>query len=284
MEHPILILAERYPQLKLRICNGMHETEEYKSAVLRGEPVNAVPDFSFSEGDSLTSVTTPAGEAEVLFLSQREDFEHFIRAIAYRCEDREIPRSMGASTLSGIVNWQKLHSHMEAYKAAGGTDEDGEFAAFTADRDNYRDTIIVLSYGGYSAVSAEKMNMDEEEWRERSVTIRKYHELTHFISRRLFIENKDAVRDEVLADMDGIIAAFGHYDTYAAKLFLGTEGETYREGGRLQNYVDVAELPGLMARVNAMIDTLAEHVKDRDMADVFSLLCEIEKNKICIDY
>ena len=78
--------------------------------------------------------------------------------------------------------------------------------------------------------------MQEEEWIQRSVRIRLYHELTHFICRKFWPEKKDALRDEIYADCIGLVAAFDDYDTYLAKLFLGIDKEQYRKGGRLEHY------------------------------------------------
>ncbi len=93
-----------------------------------------------------------------------------------------------------------------------------------SDKDVYRAT------GG-------KINLSDEEWIEKSITIRKFHELRHFEDRKLRPDDIDVLRDEILADRDGLISAFGNYDKNLAKLFLGIEGEEYREGGRLANYL-----------------------------------------------
>lgn len=280
--HPLQTLARRYPQLLLPVCHGMRETEEYRNAVLRGIPVEAELSFSMNIGDRLETVATPAGEAEVLFLAERDDFEHAIRSLAYRCEPAELPASMGASAISGLINWEKLHSHMEEYLRNGGTDEDGEFARFTSDKSNYLDSLIVLSSGPYSAVSATDMGMEPEQWNAASVTIRKYHELAHFFSRRLYPENKEAVRDEILADLTGLLAAFGTYDAGAARRFLGIEGESYREGGRLQNYVENEDGASAMGKADRIISELTLLINKIEKRDVFEVLGWIEENRIAL--
>ena len=78
--------------------------------------------------------------------------------------------------------------------------------------------------------------MTEQEWAAKSATIRMYHELTHFICRKLYPEKKDEIRDEIYANCIGLTAAFGRYDPRLAKTFLGIEAETYRKGGRLEHY------------------------------------------------
>lgn len=280
-EHPVIILSHRYHQLLLPIREGMRNTEQYKDAVLRGKcPEEVRPEFSMNENDVLTHFAVPAGDVDVLLLSERADFEHAIQALAYRCEPTPIPDSMGASIISGLINWEKINKHMEEYAASGFSDINDEFARFTSEKANYLDTVIILSSGPYSAVPAASMGMDEAEWLEKSVTIRKYHELTHFTSVRLYPENKNALRDEVIADMIGLIAAFGRYDTHAARLFLGIEGETYRNGGRLQNYSPNDDGAAVMPCALKIIEELQAALPEKLPDDVFNILDFVEKNKI----
>ena len=276
-QHIIETLAERYPQLTLPISAETRHSEEYKATVLCGEKSERRPDFGFSPDDRFEVIPTPAGEAEVLTITDRTDFEHCIRALAHRCEPVELPKTMGASTISGLINWEKIRRHEEEYLAAGGDDRDAEFARFTSVRENFRDTIIVLSRGPYSALSAERAGFAEEKWLDLSLTIRKYHELAHFVSRRLYPENQDAVRDEVLADMNGVVAALGHFDARLTGLFLGVENGEYF-GGRLENYVPREELPAAVERVRKMLAVLdAEY---SGASKPFEILTELESKKI----
>lgn len=258
--HPIEILSLRYPQLRLPIADGMRETELYRNTVLRGiDPGDECNlQFTFSDEDTLETADTPAGESEILFLQNRSDFEHAVRALAYRCDNVNLPASMGAVTISGLINWEKVRK----------------------DDENFRDGLIILSSGEYSAVSASEIGLSKEEWLKKSVAIRKYHELTHFVSRHLYKENKSPIRDEVIADMIGLIFAFGYYDTYYAKLFLGTEGKEYRIGGRLQNYEETENMSVLMENTNKMIDNFAEIVENIQYKNAFDVLMYIEERKI----
>ena len=277
-EHILEKLSRRYPQLLLPISDETRHGEVYKNAVLRGMELTGTPDFSLSDKDSFELVETPAGTVEVLTLADRADFEHCIRALAHRCENAVLPKTMGASTISGLINWEKIRTHQKEYLSAGGEDWDGEFAAFTADKRNFRDTVIVLSCGNYSALSAEDAGYEDSQWLSLSHEIRKYHELAHFVSRRLYPENKEAVRDEVLADMNGIIAALGHYDAELAGKFLGVRGGRYFPGGRLENYVPAEELANAVERTAKMLEVL-----ERDFSapsKPFEHLMTIEKNKI----
>ncbi|MER1994495.1 MAG: hypothetical protein ABS897_10695, partial [Eubacteriales bacterium] len=182
--HILYEVAKRYPQLLLPVEEGISQSEEFKDAVLRGKPVDREPDFSFAAGDRLTSCDTPAGRAEILFLENRDDFVHAYRALGYRCEPADIPPSVGAATILGLFNWEKIHAHEAEWLAAGNTDWPAEFARFTSDKANFVDTLILLSAGPYSSVSAQQAGLGNAEWIEKSIQIRKYHELTHFVCRK----------------------------------------------------------------------------------------------------
>lgn len=270
--HVITKLSNRYPQLLLPIGKGVRDTEAYKDAVLRGKPLSGVPDFSFSPKDRLGLEQTPAGEAEVLYLAERGDFEHAMRALAYRCEDVEILPSVGATTIRGLINWEKIRKHQQEYLAQGGENWGIEFRRFTADKCNYQDTLILLSAGEYSAVPASELGLTAEDWREKSVSIRKYHELTHFVCRSLFPEDIDEIRDEILADLIGLTAAFGRYDPALARRFLGIREGSAQEGGRLRHYVDENDLDAARERAEQLIDEYGNRAKRLSGEDVFSLL------------
>lgn len=282
-EHPISILARRYPALYLPVTAGMKDSEQYKNVVLRGQQMEGRPSFSYDDKDSLASFVTPAGTVDVLVLHERADFIHAIQSLAYRCEPRPVPDSMGASSLSGLINWEKIRAHLDAYRLAGGIDENREFARFTADKRNYLDCLIILSSGAYSAVSADAVGLPEKLWLQKSIEIRKFHELTHFYSQHRYPKNKEAIRDEVLADLIGILAAFGEYNPGMARCFLGIENRVYREGGRLQNYCSAGELSAVISRVNTLIDTFSSVLRENHGEDVFSVLDYFEQNKIGIE-
>lgn len=259
----------------LPILKNEKSTPEYKDAVLRGKPVFREPAFIGSPEDSLTTADTPVGPVDVLYLAVREDFEHALRALAYRCEPVEIPASVGANTVSGLINWEKINAHKRSYLLSGGTDWSSEFKRFTADKKNYLDTLIILSGGNYSALPAAAVHLTEQGWREKSLTIRKYHELTHFVCRSLYPGNIEPIRDEVIADMMGLVAAFGYYDPTLARQFLGIEGGQFRSGGRLSHYVVGEGLSDAVTAATNLIEKLAsEHICIEGRA-IFDLMLDI---------
>ena len=223
----------------------------------------------------------------VITLGERADFELFLQIMAHRCTCAPIPQTQGAAILDGVVNWTKIREHEAAFLAAGGTNDgwSGEFARFTADRANYKDALIVLSVGPYSAVSAERAGFSEEEWLVHSHAIRKAHECTHFICRRLYPELKDAVWDELVADAVGLWAAFGRFDRAMEELFLGAD-ETGYVGGRLENYVAGEEnrherLDLLAQKVHRTLCRFEELLADKGALSPYDVAIRLEEEIEC---
>lgn len=208
--------------------------------------------ISLSPLDRYEVISSPAGPVECVCYYDRKDFENAIIALAYKLEPRPIPASMGAMFLSGLVD----HVAMEKV------------------------SIILLSRGPYSAIPAKAVGLDEEEWLDRSYDIRRHHETAHFIQRKLFPENKHPLKDEVKADMVGLMKAFGRYDPSMARLFLGIEGDRYRPGGRLEIYEHEGKTDDeFMQEANAYLNRIAEYVSGRT-EDAYTLLMELEEKKI----
>lgn len=279
MNKILLQITREYPQLLLPLSCETKTSPEYKAAVLRGEPLEREPEFISSPNDDLSLVPTPAGEARIWYLENRGDFEHAYQALAFRCEPRPILPSVGAATISGLINWGKIRAHRREFLRSGGLNWSAEFREFTSVKSNYCDTIILLSSGFYSSVDTELVGMDAQSWQQKSIQIRKYHELTHFVCRKLYPDRIDVLRDEILADCIGLIAAFGDYNPALARLFLGIERSEYRPGGRLEHYIaDPGELPAVIQRAHELIDTLSvqcTEVLQHHPKDVFEILTEI---------
>ena len=237
-KHFIYKLALRYPQILIPISKDARQSEEYKDVVLRGKQSYRTPVFSFDSNDKLESFKTEVGDIEVITMYQRQDFVHMARCLGNRCEPEEIPDSTGAMAIFGLNNWDKVRAGL----------------------DNYKDSIILLSSGYYSNVSHNDINsvcnmaLSNNEWIEKSITIRKYHELTHIIMRKKYPDNINAIRDEIIADAIGIYSAFSYLDIKMLKLFLGLENDVYREGGRLQNYEggQIENIPEILKMIDKL--------------------------------
>ncbi len=269
----------RYPQLCLPVEAGMSKSQEYKNVVLRGQKLTEYLDyFTGSEKDCVYKIHTPAGEAEILYLAVRTDFERTVQCLAYKCENRKIPSSMGAVTISGIINWDKIRKHKEEYLGSGKLDWQAEFKRFTSVPGNYKDRLILVSRGGYSGLKAEKLGYEEAEWEEKSLEIRIYHELCHVVCRTLFPEKKNAVLDEIVADCFGILKAVGYYNTSLARRCLGIWDGKYRAGGRLENYMEKEEKPEeYIEKVNSVIEKMEKFLSQISQEDYWDKLLLVER-------
>ena len=280
-------LAGVYPQLYLE--PGPEGARAYKKIVECGEPpeIRSLTHFRCSENDLLTEEDTPAGPVTVITLHDRADFELFLQIVAHRCVPKEIPATQGASILDGVINWTKIRAHEKEFLEKNGPDADwdSEFARFTSDRKNFKDALVVLSWGPYSAVSAEKAGFPDDEWLRLSDIIRKTHECTHFICRRLHPDKKDAVWDELVADAAGIFAAFGRFDPGMEELFLGIKGKSYT-GGRLENYIDEnadrqEQLKSLAGKIHETLLHFSEIAEICDPADPYGFALRLEEEIGC---
>jgi len=261
---PVSEIAYRYPQLSLMPKEGLRETDEYKNIALKGIfPENiSIDHIHGSEKDSLISYNTPAGNVDVIHLDNREDFIHFIRILAYRGEPRVIPDSIGAVSVLKIMNF----------------------------RIGEKDSIIITSKGGYSAVNDYRIIQNlfseidsDEKWIKASEQIRTYHELAHFVSRRLYPSNKESIRDEVIADATGIIKTFGRYNKELARLFLGVEGSEYRAGGRLEHYVgEDQDIDTVATRALGIVEAVFDFTEG-NIVEPFDTLVNLEKLRIGIE-
>jgi hypothetical protein len=185
---------------------------------------------------------TPAGRLPLILTGDRADFVTLVQALSHRNEPVPIPDSMGACTIGGYNNWDRVRRHRRSWEAAqpfateAGWSE--EFARLRATPEAYQDRFVILSDGPYSGVPAAEMGMEEAEWRAASLVIRRDHECAHYFTRRVFGSMRKNAIDEVLCDYAGLVSAFGRFEAAALLRFLGLEEfPAYRQGGRLQNYI-----------------------------------------------
>lgn len=76
---------------------------------------------------------------------------------------------------------------------------------------------VILSNKPYSNVPAERLGLEEEQWRNFSVIIRREHECTHYFTKRFLGSSQNNLHDELIADFAGIYCAAG---TFYADWFL----------------------------------------------------------------
>ncbi|MBR1656885.1 MAG: hypothetical protein IJ697_00260 [Synergistaceae bacterium] len=112
---------------------------------------------------------------------------------------------------------------------------------------------LVLSKKYYSNTEPEFVGLPPGEWREKSMILRREHEVTHYYTKKFYGSASNNLHDELIADFVGIYEAFGYYEARLFKHFLGIDGTG---GGRLSLYTDglshnvreaVAEIAGRCA-------------------------------------
>ena len=238
------VLKDRLVQLRFPICEGISQTEEYRRATRRG---------IFPEGDSSLELTEPAdlelsihrtsvGAIPILIAGSREDFVSLVRALSARNEPVSVPDSMGACMVKGLNNWDRVARYRRRWEqereagAQAGTWQE-EFKLLSRRKELYQDRLILLDRGAYSAIRADDVELDEPQWLDLSLRIRREHECCHYFTLRLFGSMKSCVLDELVADTAGIVGASGAYSGDLALRFLGLESfPEYRQGARLENY------------------------------------------------
>ena len=260
-------LAREYPLLYLN--PDVDSQDAYRRVVLGGEEPGEsdLAHYAGDANDRDEALDTPAGAVRVVTLGNRRDFELVVRGfMAVKSGPLDqIPKSQGAVTLTAF-NWPRIKEHLSRFPES---EQAAEFKRFTAVKENYVDTLVVLSRGPYSHVGAEAMGLPENEWIGYSDTIRRYHELTHVICRRLYPDDVDPIRDELIADAVGLYAAFGRFDPAVEELFLGIRDERY-VGGRLENYTD--DPSGEAGKVVEELGRICEAIDGRPGAEPFELI------------
>ena len=238
-------LRRIFPQLRVAVREGISETPEYRAATRRGDfsGLDSLgAGLALERPDDLTLGFSggAAGRLPVLTAGTRSDFVTLVQALTERNEPGKVPPAMGAAFVKGLTNWDRVARYRAAWEKTAGTggDEDAwreEMARFSANKALYQDRLVILSRGPYSGISAQDAGLSGEVWLDRSVVIRREHELTHYLTWRLYGVMRMHVTDEIVADFSGLVAAFGRYREDLARRFLGLERfPPYRKGARLE--------------------------------------------------
>jgi hypothetical protein len=301
----VAALRERFAQLRFPIAEGMSREPAYRAATLRGEFAEAeafAPGLVLRRPEAVTLAIAPsaAGRVPVIVAGDRADFEALVRAFTERNEPAEVPASMGACLVGGLINWHRIAIHREqwAREAADGSDAAwaAEFKALVPQKARYQDRLVLLSAGPYSAVPAEECGGPADGWPARSVAIRREHELFHYFTYRRFGRIRTHVFDELLADFAGLVRADGEYRAGLALRFLGLDRlPAIRPDGRILNYVR-ERLPGeawpivaaLAARAAANLEAIGARHRDLlatpgGAERVFAALCPLALDELASD-
>ena len=154
--------------------------------------------FASPEDIAIEIYPSPAGKVPVIVFGNASDFECFIVNLIYKGERPEDISQMGASFIFGK-----------------------------------RQRFLVLSKKYYSNTPPEYVGLSSEEWREKSMIIRREHECTHYYTKKYYGSASNNLHDELIADFCGIYEAFGRYEGRLFRHFMGIDGT---HDGRLSLY------------------------------------------------
>lgn len=240
------VLKSHLPQLSFPIAAGMQNDPDYRAVVCRGlDPRGLAGATGLAlrapHALQLRVHPSPAGGIPVLSVFDREDFVALVRALGKGNEPVELPASLGAVTITGYTNWRRIDLSRRAFESSPAARDHSWDEEFTRLRnqepERFQDRFVILSDGPYSAVPANEMGLSEQEWRARSMVLRREHEFAHYLTRRIFGSMRSHLHDELIADYAGITAVFGHF---AAGLFLRFMGldqpDRLRQGARAWMY------------------------------------------------
>ncbi len=243
----LAVLREHLPQLRFPIREGISRTEPYLAATRRGEPAEPLPEstglgLEHPEAIELVLYTSPAGRIPLLVARRRAEFAALIRALTKKNEPHPVPDSQGALMVSGYNNWSRIRALRRRWEALEPSRRETatwgeELQRIKEQRELYQDRFILLSDGPYSAIPAADLGLEEEQWRETSLAIRRDHECAHYLTRRLLGSMQNNALDELIADYTGIVAASGRFRADWFLRFIGLEDfPRYRAGARLDIY------------------------------------------------
>ena len=289
-------LKTNWVKFHFPIQKGISTHAEYKQVTLKGVTVEELTiasglQLKAPEKLELSTYNSIAGSIALLIVPCDEDFKTIIRALCHQNEPAEIPDSMGAAMIKGIINWNRILSLKEDWRKTNTTGSWGEYFKnhILPYPDLYKDKVIVLSTKPYSNVKAEEFNLNEKDWIKHSINIRLFHECFHLFSLKQYGAMANNMHDELIADYYGIRSSIGSFNKEWLLKFIGLENyPSYRTGARLENYLGNPALSEeafkiLQTILKKAIDnlyvfdqTLGTTLSDTEMILILKTLCSID--------
>lgn len=213
----------------LEYCKNRFNVADYTPAPIEDEPfIDAWRDIiSDIHGDNITDVMNAriphgdediklrspngvsieiynsiAGNIPVIYAKDEQDFYEIVRKLIYKGRPAPNLEKTGASFAFGKVS-----------------------------------RFIILSNKPYSNIPAQRLGLEDEQWRKYSVDIRREHECTHYFTKRFLGSSQNNLHDELVADFTGIMCATGEFK--AEWFLVGMGIDKYpaeQEGGRFPVY------------------------------------------------
>ena len=237
------VLQRKLVQLQFPVQEGISQSEEYKSATLRGKTRSGEYGLQLLEPEAITLEVYQSpiiGKVPVIIVPNDSDFASMVCALSNRNEPKPIPQSMGASFIKGINNWDRINTLKRRFfeHNPGQLWKDEFQKNIMPNRAFYQDELIILSTKPYSNVTNDLLGFDKQSWRSYSLKIRRAHECAHLFTLKYFGQISNNIHDELIADYAGITSVLGNFESDWFMHFMGLENfPHYRAGGRLQNYI-----------------------------------------------
>lgn len=260
--HGIFQTLKKYlVQFQFPIQENISQTDDYKKATLKGQTTTFMPAATglyLTAPDKLKLFLYPslAGRIPVLIANNRSDFQSIVRALTYRNEPRPMPPSMGAAMIQGLNNWGRLRKNIQQFSQK----------TVLTDKSLYQDRLIVLSRIPYSNVSAADMDLETEDWLDKSLSIRLEHECAHYFTLRQFGKMANHMHDELIADYMGISAVLPQFSAEWLLQFIGLENyPDFRTTGRMKNYLGNPPLSDSAFKIlQTIVKQSANHIERFD--------------------
>ena len=198
-------------------------------------------EFSSPGSVEIKMYSSFAGKIPIIYARDTEDFEKLVTNIAYKGIRPERIGSTGASFVHGKTT-----------------------------------RFIILSAKPYSNVPASELGLDEDDWAEKSMILRRGHECTHYFTKQTFGITNNILHDEIMADFIGMYEAFGFY---RAEWFLRFMGIIPGSGSRLGFYTKDLS-PDVCGAVSEILETAAYGLEEWSGSEGFKALSTAERIKV----
>ena len=269
-------LRERFPQLYAPIRSGIADSEVYRRCVRRGE-------LAWAQGfDSKLELREPkqvtlfvhdhvCGALPIISTPIAEDFKAIVRALYYRSEPAEVPASVNALLLAGLVNWKRINEYkldFVQHNPAPSAWPDEMQRVMRAEPWRFTDKILLICDTNYSGVAAHELpaTIQGIEWLQASRLLRLEHEFMHYATKRIYNRMHLNLLDETICDWIGMRRAIGHYDAELFLRFLGLHSsDDVDHNSRAYMYKDDLD-PEAFSLLGALMQQVARNLGQIDRA------------------
>lgn len=281
-------------QLQFPVQKGISKTKEYINSSLRGKPKLSKSCLMLNQPELIKLElynSSIIGKVPVIIVPNDDDFNTVISALSNKNEPQELPKSMGASFINGINNWDRIYRLKANWLIHNPTGNwNIHFKEHILPKPHlFKDKLVVLSTKAYSGIKCEGIGVSKDSWEFLSLIIRREHECAHLFTLKYYGCMANNMHDEIIADYAGITKVLGHFNKEWFLQFIGLENyPNYRKGGRLENYQGSTKLSkeafeGLKTIVKNVTDavykfdhTLGQVKSPIDQLNRIKSICEVD--------